>query len=257
MYDYVLPAIYQEGLQFYFGRDFTQFLYQCGGDFYKDGGLSSALDTPEAYAAFKEYTELFTNYGVPETANFLQYFRSGIMPLGVGDFNMYMQLLVAAPEITGKWGIIALPGHIGEDGEIDRTAGGLTDFGDIIMKQSTKPKQSWEFLKWWSSAEVQTRFAKEVEAMMGAEARWNTANKEAFLSLSWNDADVAALQEQWKWAKEIPTVLGGYMTTRHLTNAWTSVVISGMDIREALERAVKDIDRELKMKQEEYGVIAK
>ncbi len=255
MYDYVLPAIYQEGLQFYFGRDFTQFLYQVGGDFYKDGGLRSALDTPEAYAAFKEYTELFTNYGVPETANFLQYFRSGIMPLGVGDFNMYMQLLVAAPEITGKWGIIALPGHIDENGEIDRTAGGLTEFGDIIMKQSTKPEQSWKFLEWWSSAEVQTRFAKEVEAMMGAEARWNTANKEAFLSLSWNDADVAALQEQWKWAKEIPTVLGGYMTTRHLTNAWTSVVISGMDIREALERAVKDIDRELKMKQEEYGVI--
>ncbi|MBO4504801.1 MAG: extracellular solute-binding protein [Lachnospiraceae bacterium] len=257
MYDYVLPALYQQGLQFYFGRDFTQFLYQNNGEFYKDGGLKSALDTPEAYAAFKEYTELFTNYGVPETANFLQYFRSGIMPLGVGDFNMYMQLSVAAPEITGKWGIIALPGHIDENGEIDRTAGGLTEKGDIIMKQSTKPRQSWRFLQWWSSAEVQTRFAKEVEAMIGAEARWNTANKEAFLSLSWNDADVAALQEQWKWAKETPTVLGGYMTTRHLTNAWTSVVISGMDIREALERAVKDINRELTMKQEEYGVIAK
>ena len=255
MYDYVLPAIYQQGLQFYFGRDFTQFLYQLGGEFYKDGGLRSALDTPEAYAAFKEYTELFTNYGVPETANFLQYFRSGIMPLGVGDFNMYMQLSVAAPEITGKWGIVPLPGHIDENGEIDRTAGGLTELGDIIMKQSEKPEQSWEFLKWWSSAEVQTRFAKEVEAMIGAEARWNTANKEAFLSLSWNDEDVATLQEQWRWAKEIPTVLGGYMTNRHLTNAWTSVVMSGMDIREALESAVREINRELIMKQEEYGVI--
>ena len=116
-------------------------------------------------------------------------------------------------------------------------------------------QEAWEFLKWWSSAEVQTRYAREVEAMQGATARMNVANKEAFLSLSWNDDDIAALQEQWRWAKEIPTVLGGYMTTRHLTNAWTSVVISGMDIREALERAVKDIDRELKMKQEEYGVI--
>ncbi|MCR5329944.1 MAG: extracellular solute-binding protein [Lachnospiraceae bacterium] len=256
MYDYVLPALYQEGLQFYFARDFTQFLYQNGGAFYTPDGLKSALDTPEAYLAFKEYTELFTNYGVPETANFYQYFRSGIMPLGVGDFNMYMQLSVAAPEIAGKWGIVPLPGHVMANGEIDRTAGGITEKGDIIMKQSTKPKQSWAFLKWWSSADVQTRFAKEVEAMIGAEARWNTANKDAFLSLSWNTADIETLQEEWRWAKEIPTVLGGYMTTRHLTNAWTSVVISGMDIREAMERAVKDINRELVMKQEEYGVIS-
>ncbi len=257
MYDYVLPALYQEGLQFYFGRDFTQFLFQNGGEFYRNNGLESALDTPEAYQGFKEYTELFTNYGVPETANFYQYFRSGIMPLGVGNYALYQQLSVAAPEIAGKWGIIPLPGHVTESGEIDRTAGGLTETGDVIMKQSTKLEESWEFLKWWTSDDVQTRFAKEIEAMIGAEARWNTANKNAFLSLSWNPDDIETIKEEWKWAKETPVVLGGYMTTRHLTNAWTSVVISGMDIREALERAVKDINRELIMKQEEYGVISK
>lgn len=255
LYDYVLPALYQNGMEFYFGRDFTQFLFQNGGSFYTEDGMRSALDTAEAYVAFKEYTELFTNYGVPETANFYQYMRSGIMPLGVGDFNMYMQLSVAAPEIAGKWGIAPLPGVVQEDGSIDRTAGAITDKGDVIMKQSDKPEQSWEFLKWWSSAEVQTQFAREVEALMGAEARWNTANKEAFLSLSWSDKDIAVLEEQWAWARETPTVLGGYFTSRHLTNAWTSVVISGDDVREALEQAVKDINRELRMKQEEYGVM--
>ncbi len=256
LYDFVLPALYNNGFEFYFARDFSQFLFQNGGEYYTDNGLKSALDTPEAYLAFKEYTELFTNYDVPETANFYQYFRSGIMPLGVGDFNMYMQLQVGAPEIAGKWGIISLPGHMRADGVIDRTAGAITDKGDIILKQSDKPEQSWEFLKWWSSNEVQTQFAKEVEAMMGAEARWNTANKEAFLNLSWSDEDIEALNEEWEWAREVPVVLGGYMTTRHLTNAWTSVVMSGMDVREALERAVEDINRELRMKQEEYGVIA-
>lgn len=254
LYDYVLPALYQNGLEFYFGRDFTQFLFQNGGSFYTEDGLASALDTQEAYQAFKEYTELFTNYGVPKTANFYQYFRSGIMPLGVGDFNVYMQLSVAAPEIAGKWGILPLPGVELEDGTIDRTAGAITDKGDIILKQSEYPEESWEFLKWWSSTEVQTNFAKEVEALMGAEARWNTANKEAFLSLSWSDEDIETLEEQWLWARETPTVLGGYMTSRHLTNAWTTVVISGGDVREALEQAVKDINREMRSKQEEYGV---
>lgn len=256
LYSYVLPALYQNGFEFYFGRDFTQFLFQNGGSFYTENGMKSALDTPEAYQAFKEYTELFTNYGVPETANFYQYMRSGIMPLGVGDFNMYMQLSVAAPEISGRWGIAPLPGVRQEDGSINRSAGAITAQGDVIMKQSNKPKESWEFLKWWSSNETQERFAKEVEALMGAEARWNTANKNAFLSLSWNEEDLATLEEMWKWAKETPTVLGSYMTTRHMTNAWTTVVISGGDVREALEQAVKDINREMRSKQEEYGVIA-
>lgn len=123
------------------------------------------------------------------------------------------------------------------------------------MKQSDKPEESWEFLKWWSSAETQEQFAKEVEALMGAEARWNTANKEAFLSLAWNDDDIKTLEAMWEWARETPTVLGSYMTTRHMTNAWTTVVISGGDVREALEQAVKDINREMRSKQEEYGVI--
>lgn len=256
LYDYVLPALYQNGLEFYFGRDFTQFLFQNGGSYYTEDGLKSALDTPEAYQAFKEYTELFTNYGVPETANFYQYMRSGIMPLGVGDFNMYMQLSVAAPEIAGRWGIAPLPGVRQADGSINRAAGAITDKGDVIMKQSKKPQQSWEFLKWWSSSETQERFAKEVEALMGAEARWNTANKDAFLSLAWNDEDLATLGEMWQWSQETPTVLGSYMTTRHMTNAWTTVVISGGDVREALEQAVKDINREMRSKQEEYGVMA-
>lgn len=255
LYDYVLPALYQNGLEFYFGRDFTQFLFQNGGSFYTEDGMKSALDTAEAFQAFKEYTELFTNYGVAETANFYQYMRSGIMPLGVGDFNMYMQLSVAAPEITGKWGIAPLPGVMEEDGTINRSAGAITQQGDVIMKQSDKPQQSWEFLKWWSSDETQASFAREVEALMGAEARWNTANKNAFMELSWGDEDIATLQEMWNWAQETPTVLGSYMTTRHITNAWTTVVISGGDVREALEQAVKDINREMRSKQEEYGVI--
>lgn len=255
LYSYVMPALYQNGLQFYFERDFTQFLFQNGGEFYSQDGMTSALDTPEAYLAFKEFTELFTHYGVPEVANFYQYMRNGRMPIGIGNFNTYMQLSVAAPELAGKWGIAPIPGVLMADGTIDRTAGAITAQGDVIMKQSEEPEASWEFLKWWSSAETQTKFAKEVEALMGAEARWNTANREAFINLSWNEGDIEVLREQWEWAKETPTVLGGYFTARHLTNAWTTVVVSGGDVRDALEQAVKDINRELRMKQEEYGVI--
>jgi len=254
LYDYVLPVLYQNGLQFYYSRDFTQLLFQHGGSFYTEDGLKSALDTPEAYRAFVEYTEMYTNYGVPVMANFYNRMRTGEMPIGIGNFAVYMQLSVAAPELVGKWGIAPLPGTLKENGVIDRSCGGIAGQADIILKQSTKPEAAWEFLKWWSSTEIQTQFAREVEALMGAEARWNTANLEAFRNLPWNESDLRVIEEMWKWAKETPVVLGGYYTARHVNNAWTSVVMSGANVRDALENAVKEINKELRTKQEEYGI---
>ncbi|NMA83326.1 MAG: extracellular solute-binding protein [Epulopiscium sp.] len=256
LYSYVLPLLYQNGLEFSYSKDFTQLLFQHGGQFYTEDGLRSGLDTPEAYRAFLELTEMYTNYSVPIVANFYNRMRTGEMPLGIGNFGVYMQLSVAAPELAGKWGIAPLPGMLQRDGVIDRSCGGLTGQGDIILKQSEKPEASWEFLKWWSSTSTQEYFAREVEALMGAEARWNTANIEAFRSLSWKESDLNVLEEQWRWAKETPIVLGGYFTTRHIDNAWTSVVMNGANVRDSLEVAVKEINKELRMKQEEYGVFA-
>ncbi len=261
LYDYVMPVLYQNGLEFYFARDFTQILFQNGGSYYTEDGMRSAFDTAEAYEAFKEYTELFTHLDVEETANFYNRFRDGVMPIGVGTFATYLQLCVAAPELAGKWGIALLPGvektGVDENGNeytyVDRTAGALAQTCDIIMKQSTKPEASWAFIEWWTSAEVQALYASEVEALQGASARWNTANKEAFLGLDWDKDDIEVIEQSWEWAQEVPFVLGGQYVARHLTNAWTSVVVSGGDVREALEEAVKQINRELRMKQEEYG----
>lgn len=254
LYKYVLPVLYQNGYDFWYSKDFTQILYQHGGSFYTEDGYYSGLDTAEAYDAFVEYCELYTSYGCPTQADFYNRMRSGEIPIGIGNFSVYMKLSVAAPELSGKWGIAPLPGVLREDGTIDRSAGGLTGQGDIILSGTDKLESSWEFLKWWSSESVQTDFAREVEALQGAAARWNTANLAAFENLSWKEEDLNVLKEQWSWAKEKPNVLGGYFTDRYITNAWTTTVISGGDARDALEDAVKAINRELKMKQEEYGI---
>lgn len=262
LYDYVMPVLYQNGLEFYFARDFTQILFQNGGNYYTEDGKKTGFDTAEAYIAFKEYTELFTHYDVDEVANFYNRFRDGVMPIGVGTFTTYLQLCVAAPELAGKWGIALLPGvektAIDENGieytYVDRTAGAVAQTCDIVLKQSDKPDAGWAFIEWWTSEDVQKLYASEVEALQGASARWNTANKEAFLSLDWDAEDIEVIQQSWEWAREVPFVLGGQYVARHLTNAWTAVVVSGGDVREALEGAVKEINRELRMKQEEYGI---
>lgn len=254
LYDTVLPALYQNGMNFYYPRDDSQFVYQHGAAFYTEDGLRSGLDTPEAYQAFKESTELYTNYGIPVTANFYNRFRSGEMPMGIGSFTDYIQISVAAPELSGKWGIAPLPGIEREDGSVDRSVGSITGQCSLIMSQTDKVDAAWQFLQWWTEAQTQTDFGREIEALLGSSARWNSANVEAFCNMPWPQEDLAVIQEMWPFYREVPVVLGGYFTGRHLNNAWNNVVIGGEPLRDSLEEAVKEINRELSMKQREYGV---
>lgn len=254
LYNTVLPTLYQNNKQFFYPVDYSQFIYQYGADYYKEDGLRSALDTPEAYQAFKECAELYSNYGVPVSADFYNRFRSGEMPIGISSFSTYVLLSTAAPELAGRWGIAPIPGLEKEDGTIDRSSAGLVGTACIILNQSTKADASWEFLKWWTSAETQTSFAFNIESLIGLEARWASANLEAFNSLDWGKDDLSVIQEYWQWAKECPVVLGGYYTSRHLSNAWNRIINNGQSVRDALEEAVYDINRELRAKQEEYGI---
>jgi len=254
----LLPKLYQNGMGFYMPQDFTTFLYQHGGSFYTENGLKSNLGTNEAYTAFKQYTEMFTNYGSPVSANLLTRFRTGEMPIGIGSYAFYIQLCTAAPELVGSWEIAPLPGKTKKDGTIDRSTGGLAGECDIILSQNPeKAESAWKFLKWWSDDETQITYANELESSIGVEARWNSANLQAFSSLDWSVNDRKVIEEMWQWANETPVYLGSYYTTRYINNAFNSVVVAGnLTVRDALEEAVEAIDRELRNKQIEYGVLS-
>ncbi|MBJ9989928.1 MULTISPECIES: extracellular solute-binding protein [Paenibacillus] len=255
----LLPILQQNGMQMYYPitqLGFMPFLYQNGGDYYKENGAKSALDSPEAFQAFTEWTELYTNYKFPIMANFFNRFRTGEMPIGIADYLTYVQLSTAAPELIGRWGVAPSPGHQKADGSIDRTTGGAVQ-SVAIFKQSEHQQESWEFLKWWTSTEVQLQFGQELEALLGVEARWNTANIDALSQLPWPEDDLKALKDQWKYYKEQPYVLGGYFTGRNIDNAWNRVVLGGMNIRESLEKGIKDINKELNAKQKEFGFTPK
>ena len=81
---------------------------------------------------------------------------------------------------------------------------------------------------------------------MGETARWNTANLAAFTNMAWDHTDLDIIMNSYNDVTQIPVVLGGYFTTRHITNAFNRTVISGTDAMTSLEKAVKDINRELK-----------
>ncbi|MBE3583566.1 MAG: extracellular solute-binding protein [Limnochordaceae bacterium] len=255
----ILPDLQANGLDFYYfspvlgdTSGYTAFLYQLGGDYYTPDGLRSALDTPQAQQAFEEWTRLYTNYKVPVQADFYNRMRTGLMPLGVADFATYVNLTGAAPELTGLWGMAPLPGHV-RNGQVDRT---MAPGGDAvtIFKTVKNKEAAWEFIKWWTSDEVQTRFGNEVEGKLGVLARWNSANVKAFERLPFSPREVRVVLEQWRWLKEVPQVPGGYLTGRDLYNAWNRTVIDGKLPRESLELAVRVINQELRVKQTEFGI---
>ena len=251
-----LWILQQNGLDFYYppgSEGLTPFLFQHEGDYYTNDGLKSALDQPEALAAFREWTGLYTNYRIPQYADFFNRFKTGEMPIGIADYWTYVLLSTAARELTGRWEMSPIPGIRMEDGTINRSTGGSGN-AVVIFKQSEHPQEAWEFAKWWTSAEVQLQYGVELEALLGVEARWNTANVEALQGMSWPKHDIEAITEQWQWFQERPVVLGGYYTPRHIQNAWNKVVLQGSNARETLEEGIKQINRELRKKQEEFGI---
>ncbi len=230
---------------------FGIFLYQAGGQFYSKDGKTSLLDTETALNAFLTWTEFYIDYGLEKEFDFVNRFRTGEMPIGISDYTTYNILQVAAPEIKGLWDFGLVPGTKKADGTIVRTipSGGLAS----IMLRNTKDREaSWNFLKWWTSAEAQTRFGRELESLMGPSARYPTANMEALSRLPWPADDYNTIMSELENVVAIPQVPGGYLTNRHLNNAFYTAVNGTIAPREALKDQVRYINEEIEHKRREF-----
>ena len=234
-------------------QTFVMMLYQNDGELYAEDGKKSALDSPVSMEIFKDWTSLYTNYKLPLKFDFLNRFRTGEMPIGIADYTFYNTLAVAAPEIRGLWEFVPVPGTIQEDGTIRREVSS-TGTAVVIMEQAKNKEASWEFLKWWTSKETQVRFGREMESLMGAAARYPTANIEALEELPWPVKDYQRIEEQWQWVRGVPEVPGGYFTGRHLDNAFREVINNGTNPREALTDYVVYINDEIRAKRKEFNL---
>lgn len=232
---------------------FYAMLYQNGGELYSDDGKQALLDSEAAVKAFEDYSEFYTNHEQPKDYNFADRFRSGEMPIGIADFSLQNTLSVFAPELKGLWGFALVPGTVQEDGTVDHS---VMSWGTCCMMLKNEDEQTraqcWEFMKWWTSSQTQVRFGREMECLMGASARYATANLEAFLQLSWSTAELKILNEQRSYAKANREVAGGYYTARHIVNAMRKVVNDHTAPRETLLDYNQTINEEIKKKREEF-----
>lgn len=251
-----LAAIQKRGMNIGIFPDYTtfaMFLYQHNGKYYLYDGKRSGLSSEEAVAAFKQWTSNYTNYRMPVKFEFANRFRTGEMPLAIGDYTNYNYLSFFAPEIKGLWGFCPVPGRAGADGELDRSVSAWVG-ASILLETSDKKEQAWEFLKWWMSEEIQTIYGNEIENILGVAGRVATANMNAMEKLPWTSRDYHQLKNQLSWVKGLPEVPGGYFTERHITNAFYSIYNNNEDPREILEEYVRLINDEIENKRIEFGL---
>ena len=234
-------------------------LFQYGGDMYNAQGTKTTVDDEAGVQAFKDYVRYFNDYGLPQIYDFVSRFRSGEMPIGIAAYSTYNTLMVSAPEIRGLWDFTLIPGteYENPDGTtyIDRSdfiTGNATMM--IATESDTLRQNSWEFMKWWAQPDTQVRFGREIEALLGSSARYATANKDAFVQLSWSADDIAVLDEQWNQTVGIREVPGGYFTGRHITNAIRKVLIDKDDARETIIDYSVTINDEIVKKRIEFGL---
>ena len=172
---------------------------------------------------------------------------------GIADLSAYNNLMVSAPEIKGLWDFTVVPGTRQEDGTVNHAVAS-SGTACMLFTSCSQPDLAWEVLDWWTSAETQTRFGSEMESLLGASARYATANRESFSQLAWSVKEYNTIEAQRAYAQGVPEVPGGYFTSRHIDNAFRRVTYYWEDPKDTLTDYVYTINQEITGKRKEFGL---
>lgn len=227
---------------------FPTLMAQNGLSFYNDEQNATALNTKEVIDVFTEWTDLYKDFDLLYEADFYNRLRTGVMPLGIAPYTTYMTLYSAAPEIRGRWSMAPVPGN--EKGERFVAGGGT---GCVIVKKSKHKEAAWEFLKWWTSAETQSRYSNNVESLIGVISRTASANIEGLSKLAWDSKDFNIIKQQWSYVRELPEIPGSYYLTRSLDQAFWMVSNGEATPKDAIVKWSKLADDEIERKIKEYS----
>ncbi len=249
----ILPVIQRNNLQVTVQDIFPALLMQNGGSYYNESGTKSLLDSQVAIDAMTTYTDLYVKYGFEVKTDFYSRFRSGELVMSIQPYNMYNQLMVAAPEINGLWEMAPIPGVPKADGTIDNSQNASVT-GSVMLDSCKDKEAAWEFMKWWSSDEVKAKYAVSLEGMLGASARFTPANIQTLGMLPWSDEEVVTLTAAWDNVIGIPQLPGSYYTSRGLTNAFRSIVYNADFPRYAMRLQTKYINEEITRKRQEFNL---
>lgn len=261
----ILPTLQRYGMNFYHNiangltgyKWFYQtspMLLQTGGELYvqDDNGLvTTGIDSKSSVKGLQLLGDLFTKYSLETSVqNFFNSFRYSVNPIGIIGMEDYTLIKNGAQELDGKWAISKYLGTEQEDGVVNRTfvANGT---GGVIFKDSDRKDASWEFLKWWTSKEVQTEYTYTLRSSYGKTFFWLSANRAALENNPMDEADKKIITEQVEWVTDVTRTPGQYLLERTISNIWTTMVFDGTSAQVATDEAKNDVNKEIVRKMQE------
>jgi len=262
----ILPTLQRYDMNFYYPTSgglsikwfyqTTPLIFQNGGSLYTEDGLSTAINSEESYKGLKLLGDLYTTYSLdPQIPLFYNNFRYNKTPVGIVDFNTYIQLKNAAPELVGQWAIAPYPGTYNEETDtVERWFVG-NGSGGIMFNKTDNKEGSWAFMKWWMSAQTQTEFAYTLQSTYGPEFLWLSGNLNAVENTPIDVIDKAIIIDMVRWLRDVPRTPGQYMLERGLSDIWNTVTFDNVPVRVAIDRQVVIINREIRRKMIEFGYL--
>ena len=263
----ILPKLQRYGMNFYhniaLGATGYKWFYQTapmilqnGGELYtqdENGLVTTGIDSKKSVKGLSLLGNLFTKYSLETSVqNFFNSFRYSTDPIGIIGMEDYTLINNGAKELQGKWAIAPYLGTEQEDGSIDRTfvANGT---GGAIFKTSNKKDESWEFLKWWTSKDIQTEYTYTLRSSYGKTFFWLSANKAALQNNPMDEADKKIINEQLDYVTDVTRTPGQYLLERTISNIWTTMVFDGTAGQVAVDEAKNDVNKEIVRKMQELG----
>ncbi len=260
----LIPLLQAREMEIGLTTEYRMFLYQMGGDLFADDGMRINLDSKIGLESFEKMCKMFTDYKFPYMYDAANRFRTGEMPILIGDYTgLYNQLKVFATEIEGLWQFVPLPGIKNEDGVINNQS--ISGVAATVMVKGAEDQRegAWEFMKWYTGKDCQTEYTNEMVAIMGPSAKHPTANIEALESLPWTTEEFNQISAQIEGydgpggidgLAAIPNYPGAYIIARYTNFAFLSAYNDKADPQKALLSYINIINKEISRKRAEFGL---
>jgi ABC-type glycerol-3-phosphate transport system substrate-binding protein len=219
-------------------------------------GSKINLDSDIALKAFDFVCSLYSDYSLPVSYDASNRFRTGEMPIIIGDYiGTYNTLVIYASEIGGLWEFSSLPGseYVDENG-VNRfnydSLAGVT--ACVIPNGADNIEAAWAFMQWQTGAEAQATYGNRIVALIGPAAKYETANIFAIEDLSWTAAEKAAIRDQMANLNSIVNYPGSYIIARYMKFAFLDTQNKGIPAHEAMMSYISAINTEVERKRKEF-----
>ena len=259
-----IPILQAKEMEIGLTTEYRIFLYQMGGDLFADDGMRINLDSKIGLEAFEKMCKMFTDYKFPYVFDAANRFRTGEMPILIGDYTgLYNQLKVFATEIEGMWSFYPLPGIEDADGNINNQSISACLATVLVKGSEDHQADAWKFMKWYTGKDCQTDYTNEMVAIMGPSAKHPTANIDALESLPWTADEAAQIRAQIEGADgeggiqglaAIPNYPGAYIIARYTNFAFLAAYNEKADPSQSILSYINTINKEISRKRVEFGL---